>query len=117
MRKGRDGEKRPAVDRPNADCCNAARSCQFSYYIGMSWLEMGTGAAQYLLWKAIIWKSIRKIQLVMHHDFENTFCFCQTPLQLVNPTELWLVLVAVDFVFPKEGRRKKEGTPHLQPSF
>ena len=46
MRKGRDGEKRPAVDRPNADRWNAARSCQFSYYIGMSRLEMGTGTAQ-----------------------------------------------------------------------
>ena len=46
MRKGRDGEKRPAVDLPNTDRCNAARSFQFSYYIGMSWLEMGTGAAQ-----------------------------------------------------------------------
>ena len=66
MRKGRDGGKKkkktgkkrkrrmkivattslPAVDRPNADRWNAARSCQFSYYIGMSWLEMGTGAGQ-----------------------------------------------------------------------
>ena len=41
--------------------------------------------------------------------------FCQTPLQLANPTQLQLVGEGVDFVFPrkKEGSRKKkkkEGT-------
>ena len=44
--------------------------------------------------------------------------FCQTPLQLANPTQLQLVGVGVDTVFPRkkeEGRRKKEGrkNPHL----
>ena len=37
---------------------------------------------------------------------------CQNPLQLADTTQLWLVGVGVDFVFPchKEGRRKN---PHL----
>ena len=34
--------------------------------------------------------------------------YCQTPLQLANPTELQLVGVGVDFVFPQE-ERKEEG--------
>ena len=40
---------------------------------------------------------------------------CQTPLQLANPTQLQLVWVGVDFVFPwkKEGRRSN---PHLASS-
>ena len=38
---------------------------------------------------------------------------CQTPLQLADPTQLQLVGVAVDFVFPskEEGRREEEPTP------
>ena len=34
--------------------------------------------------------------------------YCQTPLQLTNPTRLQLVGVEVDFVFP---RKKKEEPP------
>ena len=38
--------------------------------------------------------------------------YCQTPLQLANPTQLQLVGEGVDFVFPRkkeeEGRKKKE---------
>ena len=50
-------------------------------------------------------------------NFENAnHVFCQTPLQLANPTELQLDGVGVDFVFPchnnkKEGRSKNN--PHL----
>ena len=41
--------------------------------------------------------------------------YCQTPLQLANPTQLQLVREGVDFVFPwKEGRKKKEPTPTFQ---
>ena len=38
---------------------------------------------------------------------------CQTPFQLENPTQLWLVWVGVDFVFPrrKEGR-STQSNPH-----
>ena len=32
--------------------------------------------------------------------------FCQTLLQLADPTQLKLVGVGVDFVFPKEGRKE-----------
>ena len=41
--------------------------------------------------------------------------FCQTPLQLENPTQLQLVGEGVDFVFPW---KKKEGrnNPHLASS-
>ena len=50
--------------------------------------------------------------------FGGGFRYCQTPLQLANPTQLQLVGVGVDFVFPQEGRRRKEGTknPHLASS-
>ena len=44
-------------------------------------------------------------------------CFCQTPLQLANPTQLQLVGVGVDFVYPrkkKEGRRRKEPPPSFK---
>ena len=39
--------------------------------------------------------------------------FCQTPLQLANPTQLQLVVVGVDFVFPleeedEEGRKEEK---------
>ena len=47
-------------------------------------------------------------------NFENAnHVFCQTPLQLANPTELQLDGVGVDFVFPCHNN-KKEGrnNPH-----
>ena len=40
--------------------------------------------------------------------------YCQTPLQLANPTQLQLVGEGVDFVFPRkkeEGRKEEEVTP------
>ena len=40
--------------------------------------------------------------------------YCQTPLQLANPTEVQFDRVGVDFVFPylsQEGRRRNN--PHL----
>ena len=37
--------------------------------------------------------------------------FCQTPLQLANPTQLLLVGVGVEFVIPK--KKNKKNTPHL----
>ena len=47
--------------------------------------------------------------------------FCQTLLQLANPTQLQLVGEGVDFVFPrKEGRkegRKKKNEEEPTPSF
>ena len=39
--------------------------------------------------------------------------FCQTPLQLANLTQLELVGVGVDFVFPQEGRKEEGMNPHL----
>ena len=39
--------------------------------------------------------------------------YCQTPFQLANPTQLPLVGVGVDFIFPleeEEGRKKEEIT-------
>ena len=35
--------------------------------------------------------------------------FCQNPLQLADPTQLQLVEVGVDFVFPRKEGRRKEG--------
>ena len=40
----------------------------------------------------------------------NFSCFCQTPLQLANPTQLQLVGEGVVFVFPQ--KKKKKGTTH-----
>ena len=34
--------------------------------------------------------------------------FCQTPLQLANPTQLQLVGEGVDFVFQRKKKKKKE---------
>ena len=39
--------------------------------------------------------------------------FCQTPLQLANPTQLQLVWVGVDFVFPRKNNKNKKNNPHL----
>ena len=39
--------------------------------------------------------------------------YCQTPLQLADPTQLKLVGVGVDFVFPQEGRKEEGMNPHL----
>ena len=50
------------------------------------------------------------------------FDFCQTPLQLANPTQLQLVGEGVDFVFQgktEKGRKKEEEegrNPHLASS-
>ena len=42
------------------------------------------------------------------------YCNCQTPRQLANPTQLYLVGEGVDFVFPrKKKKNKKEGTTHI----
>ena len=47
---------------------------------------------------------------------QNMYIFCQTQLQLADPTQFQLVVVGVDFVFPleeeeEEGRRRNN--PHL----
>ena len=45
--------------------------------------------------------------------------FCQTPLQLANPTQLQLVWVGVDFVFPRKKNKKnkkKEEQEEEQPT-
>ena len=34
--------------------------------------------------------------------------YCQTPLQLANPTQLQLVGVGVDFVFPREEEEQQQ---------
>ena len=39
--------------------------------------------------------------------------FCQTPLQLENPTQLQLVRVGVDFVFPQKKKEEGRRNPHL----
>ena len=41
--------------------------------------------------------------------------YCQTPLQLADPTQLQLAGEGVDFVFPQEEQRRKEQEP--TPSF
>ena len=54
----------------------------------------------------------------MHYEFK----YCQTPLQLANPTQLQLVGEGVDFVFlrkeegRKEGRKKEGRNPRLASS-
>ena len=51
----------------------------------------------------------------------NTNKYCQTPLQLANPTQLQLVGVGVDFVFQleeeEEEEGRKEGRKEPPPSF
>ena len=51
------------------------------------------------------------IYCISYHIWTCIHYYCQTPLQLANPTQLQLVWVGDDFVFP----RKKEGRkyPHL----
>ena len=42
--------------------------------------------------------------------------FCQTPLQLADPTQLQLVGKGDDFVFPWRKKKKKKNNPHLASS-
>ena len=42
--------------------------------------------------------------------------FCQTPLQLANPTQLQLVGEGVDFVFPWKKKKEGRNNPHLASS-
>ena len=45
------------------------------------------------------------------HTVLRVACFCRTPLQLANPTELQLDGVGVDFVFPLSQLRAKNLPP------
>ena len=66
-----------------------------------------------------VFHNINNVDVLEKLYFGCVWNFCQTPLQLANPTQLQLVWVGVDFVFPrKEGKRKEEEgiTPHLASS-
>ena len=55
-----------------------------------------------------VWEVIGNCK--QHFSLFSLSLFCQTPLQLANPTQLQLVGVGVDFLFPlEEEGRKKEG--------
>ena len=46
-------------------------------------------------------------------DIVSKLYFCQTPLQLVNPTQLQLVGEGVDFVFPLEEEEEEKTPPRF----
>ena len=104
-------------------------------YLGdIPWVVFGWN--QPLIWQSILWnaslvqiltsnfeqKTWKRVNFFMGHPVSTQIfhlltpyilTYCQTPLQLANPTQLQLVWVGVDFVFPRkkeeeEGRRRKE---------
>ena len=47
----------------------------------------------------------KKLEKLLHRSTTHHY-FCQTPLQLADPTQLQLVEVGVDFVFPRKKKRE-----------
>ena len=79
--------------------------CDWYQYIYWYWYTVSVS----ILGKFIFIGMSLPALIIIGKNHQTFICF-QSPFQIEDPTQLQLVWVGIDFVFPKEGRKKN---PHL----